>query len=150
MSEPLDLFDPERLRIQAMQEAAAREFSEDRLCAAWLANGFGDREFWEHLRPYEQRSWLAQYREERIYADYHSKGRMRSAAFLAQLNEFGYQEAKRHAEYWARDLREAFVQRKPCPIIPEPRYRWILDWAFQLAQLHPDNLVAETKEETAA
>jgi hypothetical protein len=55
-----------------------------------------------------------------------------------------YNNRKALAESWAAEIRQAFLQQRPCPIKPEPQYRWVLEWAFTLAQMTPENLQGES------
>jgi hypothetical protein len=52
--------------------------------------------------------------------------------------ELHWQETKRLAESWAEEIRTAFKERKPCPIIPAPKFQHVLDYAFQLAAVPPE------------
>ncbi len=59
--------------------------------------------------------------------------------------EFHYQQNKQLAEHWAAQIRQAFLDRRPCPIIAEPRFQWILQWAFEIAQV-PAECLPQRKE----
>jgi hypothetical protein len=51
------------------------------------------------------------------------------------------------AEAWAIEIREAFLQRKPCPIIPATGFETILKMAFDLAQIPVDSMEKFTMKE---
>ncbi len=46
----------------------------------------------------------------------------------------GYHDNRKAlAESWARQIREATLAGKPIPIQPAPKFKWVLDWACELA-----------------
>lgn len=53
---------------------------------------------------------------------------------LAAVNS-QYKNMKALAMAWATVIQTAFLRREPCPIIAEPRFEWVLSWAFELAHV---------------
>jgi hypothetical protein len=69
------------------------------------------------------------------------EAKMKAARYEAAVNEERFQQLKRVAESWAHDIRQAFLNRQPCPIITsDPVYESVLQWAFQLAAVPKDCL----------
>jgi hypothetical protein len=71
------------------------------------------------------------------------EAKMKQARHEQAVNEENFQQCKRLAEAWAVEIRQAFLNRQPCPIrvtgvegvhpLDALKYQMILEWAFQLA-----------------
>jgi hypothetical protein len=60
---------------------------------------------------------------------------MPDPALLYARRNNAWENSKRLAESWAKDIRKAFLERKPCPIIPAKGFELELELAFDLAQV---------------
>lgn len=98
-----------------LRVAAAAEFSDERLCAAWLANAFGDREYFEHLPEWEQRAWLWRYRDAQSRIAGYSTLRIPSPQTILAEEEREFQEWDKFNQRMADEIKEAAMTRKPCP-----------------------------------
>jgi hypothetical protein len=114
----------------------AKRWTPEALCILWVCGGRDDREWWGALPEYERQTWRSRYATERAAADAHRRP-MKSPGIVLMALEEAHRESKGLAERWAEDIRKAFLEGKPCPIKPAPRYEWILDWALNLAQINP-------------
>ena len=52
---------------------------------------------------------------------------------LAALQNANYKNVRALAESWAKIAQEDFAAGRPFSITPEPRYKWVAEWAVQLA-----------------
>jgi hypothetical protein len=99
----------------------------------WATRGGLDGDWWRALPSYERHNWVTHYKAEVALA---GPGKpIRTARQVHDMVSGGFEETKAMAERWAKEIEEAWKQRKPCPIIPEPAYRWVLDWAFRIAKV---------------
>lgn len=68
---------------------------------------------------------------------------------FAVLQEQVYRDTEL-AKSWAHEIQEAWKKRLPCPIIPTPDFRHVLDYAFILAVISPENFPPALLEGGAA
>lgn len=71
------------------------------------------------------------------------EAKVKRANYERAIAEEEFQMCKATAERWAVEIRQAFINRQPCPIrvkgvegvrpLDALKYEWILEWAFQLA-----------------
>lgn len=94
-----------------------------------------DKRWWRELPAYQREMWRHRYEAQC------ASGTLLPAYLVEAHARADFAEAQRLAESWAEDIRTAFKERKPCPIIPTPQYKHVLDWAFALAQMEPENLL---------
>lgn len=121
----LDL-SPEAQGRGRREEAASLEFSEERLCIAWVTESDG-------------RAWLEWW--ERVQADTYFRGRMKPYSSVLALSELRYQEERKAAELWAAEIRTAAIARRPVPYslhedatgAEKARFEQRLAMAFQIA-----------------
>jgi hypothetical protein len=66
---------------------------------------------------------------------------MRSPQQVLAAEEESYRHHEQHAQRWALEIEEAFKQGKPLPFKPDPQFRWLLDWAYQLTKIPKECLV---------
>ena len=114
---------------------AMNDPEEETGCVHWLC-GYNDPDafaWWKALPRYEREWWLQNYRSGRE-AFKRGEG-MPVAGAIWWRRENLWKETNRLAESWAKDIRQAFLDRKPCPIIPAPGYEYVLAMAFNLAQV---------------
>lgn len=108
-------------------------------CAArWWGAGDPDyREHWDRLPRYERDSWIATWKFERYKA---GEKPIPSAEYVAALQVHHLASARTMATGWAMEILAAFEGGRPCPIKPEPRYKWVLRWAIDMARIPPASL----------
>lgn len=119
-----------------LEKHAAKEFSEESLCRAWLREIVPDLESWNSLRNYEREHYLNIYRVER-----HTHDRMRKAVDVISFNREAYEQNEAISASWARQIKEAALNNKACPIMMSPDmtlrekadFRQLLARAFQIA-----------------
>ncbi|MGV3756989.1 MAG: hypothetical protein ACO1QS_16530 [Verrucomicrobiota bacterium] len=128
---------PEYLFDQAKEDRKRLEF----YTCVWINEGFYDADLWRGLPEYRRNFYVRLYEGEELRQAQYKRPLKRSfAEALAALDETVARDRDR-AEAWTVEIRPAFLERKPCPIIPAPEFRWILDWALQLAQVPQECLV---------
>jgi len=112
----------------------------------WCAGGtrLEDKRWWRELPEYKRVEWTHRYDAQVV------SGRLKPAWLVEALADHDFRQHEKLAQAWANDLREAFKERRPCPIIPEPRYRHVLDWAFNLAQLDRENFTERVPQSEPA
>lgn len=127
-----------------IQENAAK-WTEEALCLQWLCpQSSPDWDWWRGLRRFEREAWLQDYRYGRDQVEH--GGRMPVAAVLAADRQAKWEQTKELAQHWANDIRKAFRDRKPCPIIPAPGFEIALDMAIDLAGIPKECLKAAEAE----
>jgi hypothetical protein len=118
---------------RVLESAAAR--TEETRCLQWLNDNArldeGDWAWWRSLPSYERGMWLCDYRHmrERIEAGLP----FRPAALYRADREAAWVQTKALARLWSGDIRKAFKEGRPCPILPTPRFEIALDMAISLA-----------------
>lgn len=130
--------------------------SENEIRAYWWATSGGIWGDWYRSLPsYERDRITLDYTYEVALAGPNSP--IRPYEYVKSLDRLALQQNKELAERWAAEIQAAFKDGKPCPIIPVPRNRWVLDWAFQIAlvprdcvQFNPDLQAHEHTEPTPA
>jgi hypothetical protein len=45
-----------------------------------------------------------------------------------------YRHRKAMARAWAMEIKGAWIKQEPCPITPEPRFAYVLEWAVSMVQ----------------
>jgi hypothetical protein len=130
----------------------------------WLSNGVSQEpeNWWNELPKYVQSWWRREYREarERLetwWREFHlgvatlaDRYYMPRPETIWNAREEHMRQAKEIASKWAIEIKEAFLTQKPCPIAPMPRFRYILDMAFELAQVPVGCLAVVEPKEGAA
>ncbi len=58
-----------------------------------------------------------------------------------------WEQVKAIAQDWSIDIRKAFRDRKPCPIIPAPGFEIALDMAIDLAGIPKECMKPEEKDD---
>lgn len=117
------------------QAAQATFWGPDQYVILWVCQGTFDREWWDGLHEYQRHTWRMRYEVARDRANTHGC-RMIEPGYAVAMEEEEYRHSRQLAESWAVDLRQAFLEGKPCPIKPVPGLlgtEWILRWAFDLA-----------------
>jgi len=61
---------------------------------------------------------------------------------LAADRQAKWEQTKELSQHWANDIRKAFRDGKPCPIIPAPGFEIALDMAIDLAGIPKECLKA--------
>jgi hypothetical protein len=142
----MSLPEPDAFEVQLEKQWAknradqAAFWTEERKACAWAFGTIQMEETpWGGMAQYEQNTLVLMYRCERERASSFGAD-MRSAGYLEAMAEDAFRLNKALAEHWAEEIRVAFKRRQPCPIIPEPDFEWILDWAFLLAQVPSESL----------
>lgn len=139
-------FGEERRLAHERETREAANWTEEARCARWLfVHDSLWLESWKALPKYDREGWLLEYRIGRQAVE--SGGRMPSASLIMAHREAAWKQTKELAESWARDIRAAFLERKPCPIIPAPGFEHVLHYAFDLAQVPVGCLAAAAVEE---
>jgi hypothetical protein len=129
------------------QEEAAN-WTEEALCLQWLCpQSPPDWEWWRGLRQFERNTWLLDYRCGRDQVE--NGGRMPVAAVLAADRQVRWEQAKLLAQCWAEDIRQAFKERRPCPISPSFGFEVVLDMAIDIAGIPKECLQAEKADANA-
>lgn len=113
---PLDPAEQE-LRDRWARNAAehAAEWTEERLCIAWVTESDGRHwlDWWAQLPSYERDRWLHTYRFERQMAD-HSRRPMRPPHQFVVSKEETEQD-RAIIDAMIRDIRQAAMERRPLP-----------------------------------
>ena len=123
-----------------IQEDAAK-WTEEALCLQWLCpQSSPDWDWWRGLRQFERDAWLQDYRYGRDQVE--RGGRMPVAAVLAADRQAKWEQTQELAQHWANDIRKAFREGRPCPIIPAPGFEIALDMAIDLAGIPKECLKA--------
>lgn len=127
------------------QEEHAKNTEEAR-CLQWICEKDSpDWDWWKSLRQNERDRWIADYRLVREMVEAGHK--MSSPRSYGPPRREVVNQWQAMAEAWAVQIRQAFLQRKPCPIIPAKGYETILEWAFQLAQIPAESMEKSKMEE---
>lgn len=130
-------------------QANAAQWNEEALCLQWLCpQSSPDWDWWRGLRQFERDAWLRDYRFGRDLVE--NGGRMPVAAVLYADRMTKWEQVKAIAQNWSIDIRKAFRDRKPCPIIPAPGFEIALDMAFDLACIPKGCLKSEENREPTA
>lgn len=113
------------------QEEGAN-WTEEALCVQWLCpKSAPDWDWWHGLRRYEREAWLNDYRHGRFLVE--SGLPMPSATTVYAARQERWKQTKAVAESWSKDVRKAFKEGRPCPIVPTPPFELSLDMAIDLA-----------------
>lgn len=99
----------------------------------WVTNGGLHGSWWRALPNYERNAWVMHYKAEAALA--RADKPMRPARLVHGLLFSSHDNFRNMATRWAMEIEEAWKAGKPCPIIPEPRFKWVLDWAFDIAKV---------------
>lgn len=122
---------------ERLRAAATAEFSDENLCRAWFENSFLCPPF-DSLPEYERRAWLGRYQVTRArFCDC----RMPSTRSVWEQEEQAFREEEDIARRWAIEIRQAAIERQPCPFIESEEMTWLerirfqhrLSRAFQIA-----------------
>ncbi|MEI7733206.1 MAG: hypothetical protein WCO56_26785 [Verrucomicrobiota bacterium] len=111
-------------------EKDAHNWTPEGMTVAWDFRG--DWEEWRALPEYERHLWMTRYERAKETALCHR--RMPSPGSILASEEETYQRDKERAFVWAREIKESWLNRSPCPIIPAPGFEYILKWAVCLVQ----------------
>lgn len=127
-------------------QANAAQWTEEALCLQWLCpQSSPDWDWWRGLRQFERDAWLRDYRFGRDLVE--NGGRMPVAAVLYADRMAKWEQVKAIAQKWSIDIRKAFRDRKPCPIIPAPGFEIALDMAIDLAGIPKECMKPEEKDD---
>jgi hypothetical protein len=130
---------------RANEIAQAEYWGPDVHVIYWWAAGSWDREGWEALPSYERDRWRTEYECERQLSI--ATGRpLQPAADIYRRAKAAVDQAEEIAESWAKEIRKAFLERRPCPIVPAPGFEGVLEWAFLKAQVPQECLAAAEPE----
>jgi hypothetical protein len=99
----------------------------------WATNGGVHGDWWRALPIYERNTWVMHYKTEVALAGPDKP--IRSARQVHAALYSAHDTFRTLAIGWALEIEEAWKAGKPCPIIPEPRTKWVLDWAFNIAKV---------------
>ena len=50
------------------------------------------------------------------------------------MMESHYQQTKALAKFVAREIKAAWINLQPCPVVMVPKNQWILEWAVRMVQ----------------
>lgn len=133
----------EAQRLGRLQEASSLEFSEERLCLAWITESDGRAwlDWWAGISERERYTMLEDYRFERRQANVYFRGRMKPYSSVLALAEDRFQAERRAAEAWAAEIKAAAIARRPLPFhlhedatgTERARFEQRLAMAFQIA-----------------
>lgn len=148
-AEQFELTMPERSDLDVALEnqwrrneiAQAEYWGPDCAVIYWWAGGSWDREGWDRLPEYERTRWRHAYEGE-ISAPRGPGFTRRTASQVAAADEENYRQMRAMAERWVAEIRNAFLERRPCPIRPTPEFESVLLLAFQMAQVPQECLAA--------
>jgi hypothetical protein len=135
-------FSENKTREWERESKEDENWTPEALCIVWWSKPFNpDKEAWNALPDYEREHWLTQYLLAR------EENPMPTAGQQIARAKDTFKNNEQIAQAWARELKAAFLNRQPCPIIPTPMFRHVLQWAYEIAQLTPDNLPTETEQQ---
>ena len=112
----------EHLERLARLSRESGEFSEERLCIAWITQTDGRhwQDWWRSLPSYERDHKLNIYRLERSHADYHGTPMRPYVAVDAPpcAEEIAFEQAL--VTRWGLEIRQAAIERRPIPFREAP------------------------------
>lgn len=135
-------------RNERVEDAVRNFVDTEAAIIRWVAGSKPEDEAWWHALPsYEQQAWRNRHDVER-----HTGRPMRSAGYIYNLEADAFEQTKKLANSWAAEIRLAWKNRQPCPIVPTPQFQHVLDYAFELAALRPEHFpephTTDTKDTT--
>lgn len=137
-----ELFEAELQARWRLNEAKIAEYwTTERRACYWAF----EREDWPaSLYDYERRAVVGHY-ETALFLAEQMDAPIRSYKTMLAGFEEDYAHKKKMADGMAAELRQAFLDRKPCPFKMEPGWEWLLSWALQLASI-PVECFAENSQ----
>ena len=114
------------------QERDARNWTVEAHTMVWVLGG-DDWDWWNSFPRYQRAQWISWYEDAQSARRGRGTCDMQTFVQYQAGAEDRYQRNLELATAWSKQIREAWLNRKPCPIIPAPGFEHILHWAFDLA-----------------
>lgn len=119
------------------RERDAKNWTTESMAMIWVL-GVSDWAWWNSFPVYQRRQWIGWYETAQLTRRGSRADQMETFSQFKSYMDNAYAEDKSLAEHWATLIKEAWLHRQPCPIIPAPEYEHVLRMAFELASLKPE------------